>query len=426
VAAGAESSPAADARWFIDTVDWTNDVGQYAAVTFDAHPQVRDPWVIHYDATNQHLRMARFARGGHGDCVDNDDWNCLILDSAGDVGKYSSIASNPVYRTHLGIAYHDATNGALKYIDYDPSFVPWQAYTIDKGIFPVSTTGLFTSIKHDSDDTPYIAYYFDNPTNVDALMVAYYVGSDGNCGYGAVAGKWQCDTIQTGEGVGQYASLALDGDGNRHIAYYDAGNGDLWYATSAVGSNCGPGNSWTCYPVSAAGDVGQYASMYVDSEDHFHIAYYDATHDTLNYAVEVPSGGNCGLFGSAQCDEIDDMMQGYNPLGVSIGEAAGYPIIAYQSQYGSLNVARPLAALGMPAGSGNCGPEILFTTWYCETIDRYGQFIPYRHGDYISIAVSPSGLAAIAYYGRITSGDGNLKVAYQRLQAFLPLVMKNQ
>jgi hypothetical protein len=166
--------------------------------------------------------------------------------------------------------------------------------------------------------------------------------------------------------------------------------------------------------------------MYVDSEDHFHIAYYDATHDTLNYAAEVPSGGNCGLFGSAQCDEIDDMMQGYNPLGVSIGEAAGYPIIAYQSQYGSLNVARPLAALGMPAGSGNCGPEILFTTWYCETIDRYGQFIPYRHGDYISIAESPSGLAAIAYYGRITSGDGNLKVAYQRLQAFLPLVMKNQ
>jgi hypothetical protein len=58
---------------------------------------------------------------------------------------------------------------------------------------------------------------------------------------------------------------------------------------------------------------------------------------------------------------MDAMMTGYHPLGVSIAEdAASYPIIAYQSASGSLNVARPLAALGLPAGGGNCGPENLF------------------------------------------------------------------
>jgi hypothetical protein len=162
--------------------------------------------------------------------------------------------------------------------------------------------------------------------------------------------------------------------------------------------------------------------------NHFHIAYYDATTDALKYAVDVDSGGNCGVLGSAQCDEIDSMWTGSHPLGVSMAEdPAGYPIIAYQSQSGSLNVARPLAALGLPASGGNCGPENLFSTWYCETINRDNPWVPARHGDFVSIALNPSGLATIAYFGFITLTDGNLMVSYQQFQNyFLPLVMKNQ
>jgi hypothetical protein len=418
-AAGAEAAPGAHAPWFIETVDSTGDVGQYASVSIDPFGRA---FVSYYDATNQQLRMAYDVGAQWGD---SERWNTFTLDSAADVGKYSSIA----YDRHfywVGVAYHDATNAALKLVQYKPFSVPWFKDTIDKGIPPVSSTGLYTSLEYDSGGTAYIAYYFDNPGNVDGLMIASQVESDGNCGYGYDAGRWQCDTIHVGEGVGQYAALELDSDGHRHVAYYDGGSGDLWYATSATGSNCGPGNSWTCYPVSSAADVGQYASLYLDSEAHYHIAYYDAISHTLRYAVEVDSGGNCGVLGSAQCDEIDAMMQGYNPLGLSIAEdPAGYPVIAYQSRYGSLKLARPLAALGLPAGSGNCGPETPFSSWYCETIDPAGTWIPYRNGDYVSIDVSPSGLATIAYYGFITPEGGNLMVAYQRFQVFLPLVLKN-
>jgi hypothetical protein len=121
------------------------------------------------------------------------------------------------------------------------------------------------------------------------------------------------------------------------------------------------------------------------------------------------------------------MMQGYSPVGISMAEdTAGHPIIAYHDQQGSLNVARPLAALGLPPGYGNCGPETLFRTWSCETIDPHdGKWIPYRNGDYVSIAVSPSGLATIAYYRfHTTPSRGNLMVAYQRLQVFLPMVLR--
>jgi hypothetical protein len=119
------------------------------------------------------------------------------------------------------------------------------------------------------------------------------------------------------------------------------------------------------------------------------------------------------------------MRDDYQPVGVSIAEdAAGYPVIAYQGQYGSLKLARPLAALGLLPGEGNCGPEAPFSTWSCETIDRYGIRPPYRNGDFSSIALSPSGLAIIAYNGFIVASGGNLEVARQRIQAFLPMTMR--
>lgn len=242
--------------------------------------------------------------------------------------------------------------------------------------------------------------------------------------------------------MGQYSSLVVrnnpvTNDWDFYISFYNGGSGDLWYAKSVEEpANCGLyGSDMACYPVDAsANDAGKYSSLYVDSAGDFHIAYYDydtdANEGKLMYAHELAGGGgNCGVGGSAQCDEIDAMQADYHPVGISIAEdPAGYPAIAYQSANGSLKLARPLAALGLPAGSGNCGPEDLFLTWYCETIDpsvsKPG--FNYRNGDYVSLAFSPSGLATIAYYRIYTNwNDGNLVVAYQQpFQIHLPSVLK--
>ena len=61
-------------------------------------------------------------------------------------------------------------------------------------------------------------------------------------------------------------------------------------------------------------------------------------------------------------------------------------------------------------------------TWQCDTIS-FG--IGIGQGDFVSLAVNSAGLSTIAYYGNITTSDGDLKVAYQRLQVFLPLALKN-
>jgi len=144
----------------------------------------------------------------------------------------------------------------------------------------------------------------------------------------------------------------------------------------------------------------------------------------LGYAVYVGSGGNCGLSGTKlewQCDEIASVGTGTDPKGVSLAvDGAAYPLIAYQAGGSGLKVARPAAALGLLVG--NCGPENLFYTWQCEAI-RFG--IGIGLGDFVSLAVNSAGLATIAYYGNITTSDGDLKIAYQRLQVFLPLALKN-
>jgi hypothetical protein len=420
------ASPGANAPWFNIDVDTPNNEGQHTSAAFD--PSRGWTYISYYDATNQRLRMARLG-GPALDCDPISDWGCLTIDSGPDVGKSSSIAVNPT-TGGIGIAYHDATNGKLKYAYFkNPNLLAYTINTIDKGIFPVSSTGLHTSLKYDSDGTPFIAYYFENSAGVDALVLAYYSVASGNCVNGDFPSEWRCETIITGEGVGQYASLFVVEDWEFRIAYYDADKGELWYATSKGEGNCGYyGTDWVCYPISGGtADVGRYASLYVDNGDHFHIAYYDATNKKLKYAHQVNSGGNCGIIGSAQCDTIDSMPADVHPLGISIAEDSdGYPIIAYQSTNGSLKVARPLAALGLPAGSGNCGPENPFSTWYCQTINPQNPWVPARHGAYLSLAVSPSGLATVAYNGFITSSGGNLMVAYQQFQIYQPLVMKGQ
>jgi hypothetical protein len=69
--------------------------------------------VAYYNSVHKDLWVARKALGG--------TWKRNLLDSAGDVGRYTSIALDPrsLFET-LTIAYYDATNGDLKIIVHGP------------------------------------------------------------------------------------------------------------------------------------------------------------------------------------------------------------------------------------------------------------------------------------------------------------------
>jgi hypothetical protein len=418
---------------YVHQVDYPNDVGSYASLAIG--PFDNRPYISYYDAYNGDLMLAQYVPNGSGNCGTKNNWYCQSIDENGNVGRYTSIDvwSDVINSYKIGISYYDATNRTLKFTSRtctDVNCTLWHTVTIYSPVFNYMSIGLFTSLKFDPDGTPHIAYQAtDSNTNNNSLRYASYVGSGGNCGEGSDTGKWQCDIIDAGLGIGQYASLDLTYDGSPYLAYYDASAGNLKmaYYTGFADPDCFDENGWVCNLIDSTGNVGLYASLTAQhsyGDKLFRIAYYDKTNGQLKYYDSD--------FGPVV---VDDMGTSLYPMGISMDiDIYGYPIIAYQqiaSEFSSpsLVVARPYLYFN-DDNFGNCGdvpPGYMFTYWRCNILDNAGQYL--SEAEYVSVAVSSSGLANIVYseFFNYDIGDyaTSLKFLNQRfLQSFLPLLNK--
>lgn len=155
-------------------------------------------------------------------------------------------------------------------------------------------TGLSSSLALDPQGNPHIAFAEFPAGGSPALRYASKAGD-----------SWTVETIATTgpAGYGQ-VSLAFDPLGNPWISYYDAGFRNLLYANKT-------NETWqTNYLIDYGADVGSYNSLAIDRRGVPHVAYYDATNGDLKYAsyvngwaVEVVhSAGNVGLYCSLTFD----------------------------------------------------------------------------------------------------------------------------
>jgi len=216
--------------------------------------------------------------------------------------------------------------------------------------------GMRASVALNGNGDPHVAYY--DKTNKD-LKYATRSG-----------GGWGTQTVDATGDVGFYSDLALDGDGDPHVVYYDASNGDLKYAEL-------DGGSWQVQTVDTSGDVGQYASLELDRNGNPHVAYYDASNGDLKYATHngvswvpttVDSGGNVGEYASLALDGDGD------------------PHVAY---YDSTN--------------GDLKHAEHDGSWSTTALDTQGNV-----GEFTDIAVNDSGTAHVSYYD---ASNGDLKLA---------------
>ena len=399
------------------------------------------PFVSFYEEDGADLWLARYVNSG-GNCG-NGSWSCSRVDSAGDVGKYNSIA---LTRTPSGIgvaiSYFDATNGSLK-VAYgncgDACSI--NAVTVDAGIPEVFVfKGSHTSATFDEYGHCHVAYRRTGLMGT-AVLYAHSVpyGQTGNCGVGSASGSWQCGVAVEGAGYGMFTSIDTDANdvswgGKRpSIAFYDDTLKRPWVATYVgSGGTCGPGNTWFCRSAHVGSSItsGRSVALYTEDSGRPHLAFRNDDEQSLVYARFVGSGGNCGLSSAPafewQCDVIDDAI---GPL-PSSGEldttrtvdmardADGRPIIVYRDgsdPYGPsmLSVARPIEAMP-PNTVPNCGPEDLFLTWYCEAIDLGHQYL--EEAATVAIDSNARGESAIAYHELFTYPypyDSRLKVARQ-------------
>jgi hypothetical protein len=334
--------------WRYEIVDSYQAVGGFASLQLDRRDR---PHIGYYDSTNGNLKYAL----GTG-----DDWKILIVDNLGDVGALSSIAldtaGNPQFY------YYDATAADMKYARR----VIWEQQTI--GLIGTLLEPGNRNLKLDSDGQPHIAFGGSN------LYHGFFDGS-----------VWQFELVDPAPFTGKFASLAIDGNDNIHISYYDddeqGGNGNLKHAFYNRVAD-----TWTIEVVdSSAPKVGKFTSLTLDSNGRPHIAYMDETYDTLKYAYK---SGNTWVR-----EVVDDD-----------GNVGAYPSIALNSS----NVPSISYYDFTPDNTGmNLRYAVRLGTnnWHTETVIASG-----KNGLFTSLAIDSSNRPHIAYFN---DDNDDLKYTYK-------------
>jgi len=187
-----------------------------------------------------------------------------------DLGEYASLALNATGVPY--VAFYDLTTGRPR--TYNHTDTGWFPIGQMENYTASGNTGLYTSLAIGSDGRPRVAYYDEFES---ALKFAMWDGT-----------AWRNAYIEyTGE-VGRYASLALDGSDNPHIAYYNESSRQPRYAFCDRGVGCLEAVNWTIEDVpEPAADAGAFTSLAVESNGTPHVAYYDATNRRLQYATKT-------------------------------------------------------------------------------------------------------------------------------------------
>jgi len=171
------------------------DEFQYVSMALD---NSNHPHISYYDWNVYDLKYAYW---------DGATWHIERVDTTGGVGCHSSIALDSLGYPH--IAYMDGTNYGVKYARWDGS--AWQIETVESN----TGYGFYTSLALDVNNRPHIS----SAEYMSDLRFAYWDGSD-----------WQIEVVDNTAGCG-WTSLAIDGSGYCHIAYYDGGDStNLKYA----------------------------------------------------------------------------------------------------------------------------------------------------------------------------------------------------
>jgi hypothetical protein len=147
-------------------------VGSHLAIAH--HPVTGKAYISYYDGVNTALKLAYQVTPGTGNCGTENNWQCDFIDTAYNVGQYSSIDITYIpefggYITKVGISYYDETKQRLRYAEGFPEIgtLSWKISNVDDSPYEYESVGTFSSIKFDEDHRPHIAYHAEVPSTSD-------------------------------------------------------------------------------------------------------------------------------------------------------------------------------------------------------------------------------------------------------------------
>jgi len=338
-------------EWQIEVVDGgpRNNVGQYPTLVIDGRENIHVAYGQGVMGTGATLYYAYRPKS-------SAKWFAMKL---GPGGPISSLAVD----SHGNPRIAFLSNG-LRYAEFDGR--KWNSQQIDS-----ASLAFFLSLHLDRDDHPKISYYQRLYPDGSYALRLKYANFDGS--------TWYTQTVDPRLGMGKFNEMALDQNGNPHIAYSDVDKFNLQYTFWN-------GDSWVFATPDtstlSSGWVGVGTSIAVDKNGAPYIAYFDVNHRKLKRVSRVGD--------QWKREEVDTLVGAADRIErTSIKlDSKGDPHIAYFD--GGLGVLK----YASKTESG----------WEIETIDDSG-----NSGMFPSLDLTKDDVPYIAYYD---SNDGMLKVAH--------------
>ena len=307
------------------------------------------------------LGMLMLTRGSDGFVT------LAAVDSTGNVGLHTSLQLNSADRAV--ISYYDGTNTRLKLAVCTNDACTTRTRTVvDTG-----SLGTYTSLQLASGDLPVISYHDSAAGSLKLVRCL-----DTTCSASVIN-----IVDNTAAVVGLYTSLQLTSAGNPVIAYYDQSNGNLKIAF------CGDSFCTSILIVRrnlvTSGNVGQYASLQLDSSDIPVVSYYDATNENL----KIIKCGNAGCTSGNTNRNVDTTgrVGKYTSLQLN---SLGYPVISYTKE-NDLDSFRSILKLA------RCNDPTCSSVTRVE-VDKAPLGANRDAGDYSSLQLTGGDIPVISYY----------------------------
>ena len=297
-------------QWVETTMDYSDQAGRWNAVAVDSNGhihvvQIKDEsyqirhsvndgtgwisgkindcgstycWDIHMVIDdNDHIHLAYTTYTQWDETLvymnyDGTSWTDTVVSNSAHFGPIG-IAVDSNNHPHISYAVDgsDQCGAGLRISSYDGS--SWSYTNVDQG----ANRGCESAIVIDESDHMYIAYQ-------DRSSSKLKIATD-------KSGSWDSYLVDTGTSPsnlypGYMTSMAVDQQGQFHIAHQDNKEYDLRYSTGA------PNSQWTTTIVDATGHTGRDPSIAVDANDQPHIVYHTWSGQNLKYATTDPVTGN--------------------------------------------------------------------------------------------------------------------------------------
>jgi hypothetical protein len=247
-------------QWVKTTMDYSVQAGRWNAVAVDSNGHIH---VVQIKDESYQIRHS---------VNDGTGWSTAEINTCGSTycwDIHMVIDDND----HIHLAYTTYTQWAetLVYMNYDGTTWTDTVVSSSAHFGPIG-------IAVDSSNNPHISYAANGADQCgNGLRIASYTGT-----------AWSHTTVESGDNRGCESAIVIDESDNIYIAYQDRSTSKLKIATDKSGS-------WDSYLVntgSSLSDIypGYMASMAMDQQGQFHIAHYDDKDDDLRYSTGVPNG----------------------------------------------------------------------------------------------------------------------------------------